>query len=47
MGFIGEELIAQTVTIWEGIYAAELSDDTIGVSIPNSAPVLKLLWNGC
>ena len=38
MGITEKELIAQKVAIWEGMYAAEQSGDSIEVSITYSIP---------
>ena len=47
MGIMKEALIAQKVVIWEGMYAAEQGGDSIGVSIPHSAPFRRLLYDRC
>ena len=47
MGIMKEALIAQKVVIWEGMYAAEQGGDSIGVSIPYSAPFRRLLYDRC
>ena len=41
MGVTEKALIAQKVAIWEGMYAAEQSGDSIGVGILYSAPFLE------
>lgn len=38
MGITEKELIAQKVAIWEGMYAAEQSGDSIEVGITYSIP---------
>ena len=47
MGIIEKSLIAQKVMIWEGIYGAEQSGDSIGVSIHFSSPFRRLLYDRC
>ena len=37
VGITEEELVAQKVVIWEGMWAAKQNDDDIGVSILYSA----------
>jgi len=38
MGITDENLIAQKVAIWEGMWAAQQSGDSVGVSILDSLP---------
>ena len=47
MGITEEKFVAQKVAIWEGMWAAKLNGDDIGVSILYSAPFRGLWWDRC
>ena len=44
MGITDENVVAQKVAIWEGIWAAEQNGDSIGVSTLYSLPLGGCIW---